>query len=111
MNETIDLLREMNAGLQARLDVMEVAIAEMRQELLEVTQPASKQQNIVPIEKAWKLLGLPSYAACFDRIANGFYRIGKEAIDRRSPQSMRARWYLNIDACKKRDLEPARKRV
>lgn len=110
MNETIALLERINKELNERLDEMRIEISEMRQELMEVTQ-GSRKRNILPIEEAWKELGYKSYRACYDRITSGLYRVGKEAIDRRGPSAKQACWFLDIDKCRERDNQPARKRA
>lgn len=76
---------------------------------LEAKLEQPRTANILPLSEAWKVLGYPNKKACAERIGP-LYRVGVEAIDRRRRDAVKASWYLDIEACKKRDREqPARR--
>jgi hypothetical protein len=66
--------------------------------------------KVLSLKDAWPLLGYRNYSQCLYMIRCGHYRSGIEAIDRRAPGTTKASWYLNIDACNKRDLVAPHKR-
>jgi hypothetical protein len=92
--------------LDARLDLIEGNLRELRQRLnSEVDVP-----KLVKLNKAWKMLGYQNYDACLYKVRSGHYRVNKEIVDRRSPDSRRPDWYADIEKCQLRDRTMASKR-
>jgi hypothetical protein len=95
-------------SVMKRIDELFQAVTELRQ-LTELVAANTNQgtsapsANVVPLKNAWKRLGYVSYAACWNKVSNGHYRAGKEAIDRRKPGAQRPDWYMDIEKCQERD--------
>jgi hypothetical protein len=95
-------------GLAERLAVM---IFPLMAKLAEEAIGARKDSvGVAPLGEAWQLLGYRSRTSCWRKIDEGYYREGKEAFNRASPDAEKATWYLDIEACRRRDKELARKR-
>ena len=104
--DTHDLLEALFERLNARLDLIEGNLRELRQRLNgEVDMP-----KLVKLNKAWQILGYQNYDACLYKVRSGHYRVNKEIIDRRSPDSRRPDWYADIEKCQLRDRTMASKR-
>ena len=66
----------------------------------------------VDLQKAWKVLGYPSYGALYKAISSGLLRQGVEVRDRRKPGARIARWQVNLAAVQKRlKSDPSTRRV
>lgn len=59
----------------------------------------------VPLMDAWSDLGHSSHWQCRRLIESGFYRIGIEVRDMRSPNSSRPKYQMNIGKCLERARE------
>ncbi|MBE9136917.1 hypothetical protein IQ254_06830 [Nodosilinea sp. LEGE 07088] len=104
--DTHDLLEALFERLNARLDLIEGNLRDLRQRLnSEVDVP-----KLVKLNKAWKMLGYQTYDACLYKVRSGHYRVNKEIVDRRSPDSRRPDWYADIEKCQLRDRTMASKR-
>lgn len=93
-------------ALQSESHLIRDYIRELHERLGDTTQSG----KVLSLKEAWPLLGYRNYGQCLYMVRCGHYRSGIEAIDRRAPGTTKASWYLNIDACKKRDLVAPHKR-
>jgi hypothetical protein len=104
--DTPELLEAFFGQLNARLDLIEGNLRELHHRLnSEIDAP-----KLVKLNQAWKLLGYKNYDACLYKVRSGHYRVNKEIVDRRSPQSRRPDWYADIEKCQLRDRTIAGKR-
>lgn len=104
--DTHELLEAFFGQLNARLDLIEGNLRELHHRLnSEIESP-----KLVKLNEAWKILGYKNYDACLYKVRSGHYRINKEIVDRRSPQSRRPDWYADIEKCQLRDRTMAGKR-
>ena len=107
--QLIRMLEETTAqlrALQSESHLIRDDIRELHERLGDKTQPG----KVISLKEAWPLLGYRNYGQCLYMIRCGHYRSGIEAIDRRAPGTTKANWFLNIDACMKRDLVAPHKR-
>lgn len=104
--------------LLERVAAVEEQMASLSQRLLDVIEQdrreRQKQQSEdlleIPIAQAFKTLGYNTVHALRDRIKDGYYRLGVEAMDRRKEGSKIPIYYVNVGACRRRDREnPARR--
>ena len=93
-------------ALRTENHLMRDDIRELHERLGNSIQPG----KILSLKEAWSFLGYRNYGQCLYMIRCGHYRMGIEAIDRRAPGTTKANWFLNIEACKKRDLVAPHKR-
>lgn len=104
--DTPELLEAFFGQLNARLDLIEGNLKELHHRLnSEIDAP-----KVVKLNEAWKILGYKNYDACLYKVRSGHYRVNKEIVDRRSPQSRRPDWYADIEKCQLRDRTMAGKR-
>lgn len=61
-----------------------------------------EQPEVLPLNQAYAVLGYSSPKQVYSAIDSGLLRVGIEVEDRRSPDSEKARYYLNIPKCKQR---------
>lgn len=97
--DTPEVLEAFFGQLNARLDLIEGNLRELHYRLnSELDAP-----KLVKLNEAWKVLGYKNYDACLYKVRSGHYRVNKEIVDRRSPQSRRPDWYADIEKCQLRD--------
>ena len=84
------------------------AIREILAEMLGVNSVQERQ--FYPTSGAVKKLGYDDPDQLLAAISSGLFRIGKEVQDRRKPNAQKARYYFDIDKCKKRLSELPEKR-
>jgi hypothetical protein len=107
--QLVQMLEETTAelrALQSESHLIRDDIRELHERLGDKPHPG----KVVSLKEAWPLLGYRNYGQCLYMIRCGHYRSGIEAIDRRAPGTIKANWFLNIDACIKRDLVAPHKR-
>lgn len=94
------------------LERLAIAI-ERNNALLEQMQGAAQPSpNLVPLSRAWEILGYRNYLQCYRKVRSGHYRIGHEVSDRRNPGAAEPTYWMDIAACQKRDKTiPARRRA
>jgi hypothetical protein len=89
--------------LMGQIHEIKSLVLEMKSQMDSGSIESKPTANVVPLKKAWERLGYVSYAACWNKVSNGHYRAGKEAIDRRKPGAQRPDWYMDIEKCQERD--------
>ena len=105
--DTPEVLEAFFGQLNARLDLIEGNLRELHYRLnSELDAP-----KLVKLNEAWKVLGYKNYDACLYKVRSGHYRVNKEIVDRRSPQSRRPDWYADIEKCQLRDRTLVGKRT
>jgi hypothetical protein len=84
------------------------AIREILAEMLGATVDGSRQ--FYPTSKAVGILGYDNTDQLLSAVSTGLLRLGVEVHDRRKPQSQKARYYFDIEKCKKRLTQLPEKR-
>lgn len=77
----------------------------------------TQDSKILPLKDAAIELGCgtgspeSAYRSALHLIRSGHYRVGIEALDRRTPGASQASWYLDLERCIERDrVSPARRK-
>ncbi len=92
-------------------DVRAIARDEFRKLLTEgIGKIDSNSSEFLPTVEAWKPLGYRNPKQLLNAIDNGLFRVNIEVQDRRGHNSKKAKYYFNIEACRKRLKTPAEKR-
>lgn len=84
------------------------AVREILSEMLGVNSVSDRQ--FYPTSQAVKKLGYDNPDQLLAAISSGLFRIGKEVQDRRKPNAQKARYYFDLEKCKKRLTELPEKR-
>lgn len=84
------------------------AIREILAEMLGINGGSERQ--FYPTSQATKKLGYDHPDQLLGAISSGLFRIGKEVQDRRKPNAQKARYYFDLEKCRKRLAELPEKR-
>jgi len=91
-------------------EIRNIVRSEMNLFFAEIAGVKAQPNGCVSIKNAVALLGYSTYIQLWEDINRGLLRLGVEVEDRRRPGSERARYYVNIEAAKKRLAELPEKR-